>query len=106
MRPGAIKQRDVAPVQTFAKAAAKCSAEVSWRSCLDPRHPVSCLCSRPRLTFALALQARIYGQCVTANYENIERNMCSKEFLAFKACVQQKVSVRSGRDPVRKAFAD
>lgn len=29
MRPGGIKQRDVAPVQTFAKAAAKCSNEVS-----------------------------------------------------------------------------
>lgn len=28
MRPSVIKQRDVAPVQTFAKAAAKCSAEV------------------------------------------------------------------------------
>lgn len=28
MRPGGIKQRDVAPVQTFAKAAAKCSSEV------------------------------------------------------------------------------
>ncbi|KAJ9478910.1 hypothetical protein PHBOTO_002432 [Pseudozyma hubeiensis] len=62
MRPGGIKQRDVAPVQTFAKAAAKCSSE-----------------------------ARIYGQCVTANYENIERNMCQKEFIAFKACVQQKL---------------
>ncbi|KIS69991.1 uncharacterized protein UMAG_10168 [Mycosarcoma maydis] len=62
MRPGAIKQRDVAPVQTFAKAAAKCASE-----------------------------ARIYGACVTANYENIERNMCQKEFFAFKACVQQKL---------------
>lgn len=31
---------------------------------------------------------------MTANYENIERNMCQKEFLAFKACVQQKVSCR------------
>lgn len=40
-------------------------------------------------------QARTYGQCVTANYENIERNMCQKEFLAFKACVQQKVRCRS-----------
>lgn len=39
MRPCAIKQRDVAPVQTFAKAAAKCSAEVSWRSRLDPPPP-------------------------------------------------------------------
>ena len=29
MRPSMIKPRDVAPVQTFAKAAAKCSAEVS-----------------------------------------------------------------------------
>lgn len=37
----------------------------------------------------------MYGQCVTANYENIERNMCQKEFLAFKACVQQKVSLIS-----------
>lgn len=39
------------------------------------------------------LQARVYGACVATNYENIERNMCQKEFLAFKACVQQKVSV-------------
>ncbi|SAM66738.1 uncharacterized protein UBRO_12722 [Ustilago bromivora] len=62
MRPGMIKPRDVAPVQTFAKAAAKCSAE-----------------------------ARVYGACVATNYENIERNMCQKEFLAFKACVQQKL---------------
>lgn len=105
MRPSAIKHRDVAPVQTFAKAAAKCSAEVSgcqphgdgpfrlvivsnFEQQVDyPSHPTGCT----GISY-LDLQARIYGACVTANYENIERNMCQKEFLAFKTCVQQKVS--------------
>lgn len=101
MRPSVIKQRDVAPVQTFARAAAKCSAEVS--TFID-QQALQRLCARLS-SVMLAIeslyvadrrstsseQARVYGACVTANYENIERNMCQKEFLAFKACVQQKV---------------
>ncbi|EPQ30944.1 uncharacterized protein PFL1_01842 [Pseudozyma flocculosa PF-1] len=64
MRPTlqTLKKRDMQPIQTFAKAAAQCAAP-----------------------------AKVYGACVAANYENVERNMCHAEFAAFKACVQEKL---------------
>lgn len=38
-------------------------------------------------------QAAAYGQCITANYKDAHKDMCQKEFLAFKQCVQQAVSI-------------
>lgn len=57
------KARDVQPVVTFGKAAASC-----------------------------AQQGRIYGACILAQYETVEKGMCDKEFAEFKSCVQSKVS--------------
>ncbi|PWN52380.1 hypothetical protein IE53DRAFT_385170 [Violaceomyces palustris] len=62
MRPTKIIQRDLKPVQTFARGAASCSA-----------------------------QAKVYGACIVAQYENVEKDMCQREFQAFKLCVQQKL---------------
>jgi hypothetical protein len=38
-----------------------------------------------------AMQAKDYGRCVAAKVPEIEHNMCSKEFLALKACMQTAV---------------
>lgn len=34
-------------------------------------------------------QATAYGQCILANYKDATKDMCQKEFQAFKSCVQQ-----------------
>jgi hypothetical protein len=40
---------------------------------------------------ACSHQAKTYGQCITARYTDVHRDVCAKEFQAFKACVQQAV---------------
>lgn len=37
-------------------------------------------------------QASIYGKCIAANYQGVTKDMCQKEFQAFKQCVQLAVS--------------
>lgn len=37
-------------------------------------------------------QAAAYGKCIAASYKDVQKDMCQKEFLAFKQCVQQAVS--------------
>ncbi|KAI8065276.1 hypothetical protein BC940DRAFT_334940 [Gongronella butleri] len=32
-----------------------------------------------------------YGRCVAANYKDTHKDMCAKEFAAFKQCVQKAV---------------
>lgn len=39
-------------------------------------------------------QAVAYGQCITANYKDVHKDLCQKEFQAFKQCVQQAVSIK------------
>jgi len=39
-------------------------------------------------------QAAAYGKCVASSYKDVQKDMCQKEFLAFKQCVQQAVSIR------------
>ncbi|KAI8344884.1 hypothetical protein EDC96DRAFT_521855 [Choanephora cucurbitarum] len=34
-------------------------------------------------------QATAYGQCIALSYKDVQKNMCQKEFEAFKQCVQQ-----------------
>jgi hypothetical protein len=36
-------------------------------------------------------QASVYGKCIVARYQEVERDMCAKEFQAFKACVTKAV---------------
>lgn len=37
-------------------------------------------------------QAAAYGKCIASSYKDVQKDMCQKEFLAFKQCVQQAVS--------------
>ncbi|KAF2091947.1 hypothetical protein K490DRAFT_61393 [Saccharata proteae CBS 121410] len=45
------------PIHKFASAAAKCSAE-----------------------------GAVYGQCILADYRNVHKDMCLKEFMKLKDC--------------------
>jgi NADH dehydrogenase [ubiquinone] 1 alpha subcomplex assembly factor 8 len=40
---------------------------------------------------ACSHQAKTYGQCITARYTDVHRDVCAKEFQAFKNCVQQSL---------------
>ncbi|KAL6641183.1 hypothetical protein ACP70R_019364 [Stipagrostis hirtigluma subsp. patula] len=44
-----------------------------------------------RILAACASQAKDYGRCIAAKVPEIEHNMCSKEFLALKTCMQTVV---------------
>lgn len=37
-------------------------------------------------------QAAAYGKCIASSYKDVQKDMCQKEFLVFKQCVQQAVS--------------
>lgn len=37
-------------------------------------------------------QATVYGKCITARYQDVHKDMCVKEFEAFRSCVQRAVS--------------
>jgi hypothetical protein len=39
-------------------------------------------------------QAAAYGQCIAVNYKDVQKDMCQKEFQAFKQCVQQVVNYK------------
>lgn len=65
----AVKPRDLQPVMTFGKAAASC-----------------------------ADQGRLYGACILSQYETLQKDVCQREFRAFKDCVQSKVS---SCDPIK-----
>jgi NADH dehydrogenase [ubiquinone] 1 alpha subcomplex assembly factor 8 len=41
-------------------------------------------CSKP---------AAAYGECILKSYQDVRKDMCQKEFLAFKNCVQTAVRV-------------
>jgi NADH dehydrogenase [ubiquinone] 1 alpha subcomplex assembly factor 8 len=44
-------------------------------------------------TVTCATAAKVYGQCILASYQDVKKDMCQKEFLAFKECVQTTVSI-------------
>ena len=31
-------------------------------------------------------QGAVYGKCIAANYQNVSKDMCAKEFMALKDC--------------------
>lgn len=65
----------VRPIEKFAKAASKCSAEV-------------CSCS-PCCLYCRCLispQAATYGKCIVADYNAVHKDMCAKEFMKLKDC--------------------
>ncbi|KAK4662537.1 hypothetical protein QC763_604315 [Podospora pseudopauciseta] len=49
--------RKTRPIQRFAQAVSKCTAE-----------------------------ATVYGQCVVADYNSVHKNQCAREFMALKNC--------------------
>ncbi|KAI9320074.1 hypothetical protein BX666DRAFT_1918998 [Dichotomocladium elegans] len=36
-------------------------------------------------------EATMYGRCIAAKYQDAHKDMCAKEFDAFKQCVQRAV---------------
>ena len=40
-------------------------------------------------------QGAVYGKCVAANYQNIKKDMCAREFLALKDCYIVRFGKRS-----------
>ncbi|PVF96783.1 hypothetical protein CPB86DRAFT_478865 [Serendipita vermifera] len=43
------------------------------------------------VTVTCAAPAQSYGQCILANYQDVRKDMCQKEFMLFKECVQNAV---------------
>lgn len=41
-----------------------------------------------RILVTCAAQSKEYGSCVAARVPEVERDMCAKEFLALKNCMQ------------------
>ncbi|KAF8322210.1 hypothetical protein DL93DRAFT_2051193 [Clavulina sp. PMI_390] len=64
MKPASLRKPvDTEPIKRLSAAAAKCS-----------------------------VQAQAYGSCMLANYQDVTKGMCAKEFMQFKDCVQNVVS--------------
>ena len=62
------------PVEKFAKAVAKCSAEVCISASLkDPNE-------------SLRTQASVYGKCIAADYNGVYKDKCLTEFTKLKDC--------------------
>jgi hypothetical protein len=40
-------------------------------------------------------QAAVYGKCIVAQYQDVSKSMCQKEFMLFKNCVQKVASFRT-----------
>lgn len=77
------------PIEKFAEATAKCTAEVCEKY-HETLHTV--------LTF---LKGAVYGKCIAANYQNVSKDMCAKEFMLLKDCylvLQTHSSKRNNAD--------
>ncbi|RZC83242.1 hypothetical protein C5167_046028, partial [Papaver somniferum] len=48
-----------------------------------------------RILVKCASQAKAYGSCVAEKVPQVDHNMCSKEFLALKACMQSVVCLHT-----------
>lgn len=75
--PVGARQR---PIQTFAKAVAKCSTEV--RPEFDGME-THFTCFIQKLTLS---QASVYGKCVMVDYNAVHKDKCLTEFLRLKEC--------------------
>lgn len=47
----------------------------------------------------------MYGKCVSANYQNVKKDMCLQEFMAFKDCYMVRLPSPLF-DPNAKIFAE
>ena len=61
------------PIEKFARAVAQCPKQVRSMRAL--------LCCR--LT---DMQSAEYGRCIAADFNNVQKDKCIKEFLALKEC--------------------
>jgi hypothetical protein len=81
------RTRNLQPVMALGRSVGACSASVRRRASLQ---------CRMRVADAASLQARMYGACVLANYEEVQKDMCAAVFAEFKNCVQKEVSAAAG----------
>ncbi|TVU30978.1 hypothetical protein EJB05_22638 [Eragrostis curvula] len=58
---------------------------------MKERKPAASSSALARILTGCASQAKDYGKCIAAKVPEIEHNMCAKEFLAFRACMQTVV---------------
>lgn len=62
------------PIEKFAQAAAKCSVEVLYYAA-----------GNTSLLLTM-VKASVYGKCVIADYQSVQKDMCVKEFMRLKEC--------------------
>lgn len=65
------------PIQRFAQAVSKCSAEVG-------PFPPPTVAVLQRIKHKV--QAAVYGKCVVADYNHVHKDKCAQEFLKLKDC--------------------
>jgi hypothetical protein len=62
------------PLEKFITATSKCTLEV-------------CHClTHPDLPILISYQGASYGKCIVAEYQNVRKDMCAKEFMQLKNC--------------------
>lgn len=42
------------------------------------------------------MQSAVYGKCIFADYNNVHKDMCAKEFMKLKECYLVSLSVQEG----------
>ncbi|KAI4823174.1 hypothetical protein E4T44_10132 [Aureobasidium sp. EXF-8845] len=62
------------PLEKFVAASSKCTLEVCHSDSL------------PNLPILIASQGASYGKCIVAEYQNVRKDMCAKEFMQLKNC--------------------
>ena len=62
------------PLEKFITATSKCTLEVRHSLILH------------ELPILMSLQGASYGKCIVAEYQNVRKDMCAKEFMQLKNC--------------------
>ncbi|KPV74434.1 uncharacterized protein RHOBADRAFT_65264 [Rhodotorula graminis WP1] len=52
------------------------------------------LAKLPKAAAACAEAGAAYGKCIGARYQEVERDMCQREFAAFRQCVAEQMKAR------------
>ncbi|TNY24402.1 hypothetical protein DMC30DRAFT_387299 [Rhodotorula diobovata] len=52
------------------------------------------LAKLPQAAAACAQAGATYGKCIGARYQEVERDMCAREFAAFRQCVLEQMKAR------------
>ncbi len=81
----------IRPIQKFAQAAAKCTAEVRIPSHISSYDIISLYSytNNPHNCEAwadLVKQGAAYGNCIVVDYHNVYKDKCLTEFLRLKEC--------------------